>query len=73
MNKNQVTTKRAYLAPEIETIRLEAHSELMDTSFPSQHNPGQPGTGPMPSSAKQNFFDDFDEDEIDDIPQSQPL
>lgn len=73
MNKNQITTKRAYLAPEIETIRLEAHSELMDTSFPSQHKPGQPGTGPMPSSAKQNFFDDFDEDEIDDIPQSQPL
>ena len=49
MNKNQITTKRAYLAPEIETIRLEAHSELMDTSFPSQHKPGQPGTGPMPS------------------------
>lgn len=73
MNKNQITTKRAYLAPAIETIRLEPHSELMDTSFPSQHQPGQPGTGPMPSSAKQNFFDDFDEDEIDDIPQSQPL
>nr|WP_315347094.1 hypothetical protein [Hoylesella enoeca] len=75
MNKNQVTTKRAYLAPEISVFAIEAGGHLLDTSFPSQHKPGQPGTGPMPSSAKQNFFDDFDEDEdeIDDIPQSQPL
>ena len=72
MNKKQLE-RWAYAKPAIEAIRLEPHSELMDTSFPSQHQPGQPGTGPMPSSAKQNFFDDFDEDEIDDIPQSQPL
>ena len=51
----------AYAKPSIEAIRLEAHGELMETSFPSQHNPGQHGTGP--SSAKQGWFDEEEEDE----------
>ena len=51
----------AYAKPAVEAIRLEAHNELMETSFPSQHNPGQHGTGP--SSAKQGWFDEEDEDE----------
>ncbi|ALO49226.1 hypothetical protein [Hoylesella enoeca] len=60
MKQNQLE-RMGYSKPEIETIRLEAHSELMDTSFPSQHNPGQHGIGP--SSAKQGWFDEEDEDE----------
>ena len=51
----------AYAKPSIEAIRLEAHGELMETSFPSQHNPGQHGTGP--AGAKQGWFDEEDEDE----------
>ena len=60
MNRNQLES-RAYAKPAVEAIRLEAHSELMDTSFPSQHNPGQHGTGP--AGAKQGWFDEEDEDE----------
>ena len=60
MNRNQLE-RWAYAKPAIEAIRLEAHNELMETSFPSQHNPGQHGTGP--SSAKQGWFDEEDEDE----------
>ena len=60
MKQNQLE-RMGYSKPEIETIRLEAHSELMDTSFPSQHNPGHHGTGP--SSAKQGWVDEEDEDE----------
>ena len=60
MNRNQLE-RWAYAKPAIGAIRLEAHNELMDTSFPSQHNPGQHGTGP--SSAKQGWFDEEDEDE----------
>ncbi|WP_036888950.1 hypothetical protein [Hoylesella enoeca] len=39
MNRKQLE-RWAYAKPAVETIRLEPHSELMDTSFPSQHNPG---------------------------------
>ena len=60
MNKKQLE-RWAYAKPAIEAIRLEPHSELMETSLPSQHNPGQHGTGP--SSAKQGWFDEEDEDE----------
>ena len=59
--KQKQLERWAYAKPAVEAIRLEAHSELMDTSFPSQHNPGQHGTGP--SSAKQGWFDEEDEDE----------
>ena len=58
MNRKQLES-RAYAKPAVEAIRLEAHSELMETSFPSQHNPGQHGTGP--SSAKQGWFEEEEE------------
>ena len=60
MNRNQLE-RWAYAKPAVEAIRLEAHNELMETSFPSQHNPGQHGTGP--AGAKQGWFDEEDEDE----------
>ena len=50
-----------YLKPEVEAIRLDMQSQLMDTSFPSQHHPAQPG-GTI-SSAKQGWFEDEFEDE----------
>ena len=60
MNRKQLE-RLGYSKPAVEAIQMETHSELMDTSFPSQHNPGQHGTGP--SSAKQGWFDEEDEDE----------
>ena len=55
-----------YLKPEVEAIRLDVQSQLMDTSFPSQHHPAQ--LGGTISSAKQGswFEDEEDEEEFED-------
>ena len=62
-NKNEITailikkvmrkeqTKRDYSAPSCMIIQVNETTNLMDTSFPGQHNPAQPG-GTI-SSAKQ--------------------
>ena len=62
-NKNEITTilinevmrkkqvKKSYSAPTCMIIRVNEATNLMDTSFPGQHNPAQPG-GTI-SSAKQ--------------------
>ena len=42
--------KTDYSAPNCMIIRVNEATDLMKTSFPSQHNPGIHGTGP--SSAK---------------------
>ena len=49
MKKKQLKT---YCIP-VSTLVHVKTSSLMETSFPSQHNPGQHGTGP--SSAKQGM------------------
>ena len=41
MRKNQV--KKSYSAPECMIIQVNEATNLMDTSFPSQHNPAQSG------------------------------
>ena len=50
-----------YSKPAIEAIRLEAHSELMDTSFGGQHKPGNPG-GQTGDAKRNDFFDDEEEE-----------
>ena len=54
-NKNEITailikkvmrkeqTKKDYSAPHCMIIQVSETTNLMDTSFPSQHNPAQPG------------------------------
>ena len=54
-NKNEITTilinevmrkkqvKKSYSAPECMIIQVNEATYLMDTSFPSQHNPAQSG------------------------------
>jgi len=54
-NKNEITailikkvmrkeqTKKDYSAPNCMIIQMNETTNLMDTSFPSQHNPAQPG------------------------------
>lgn len=49
---------KAYRAPECQLVPVKT-SYLMQTSFPSQHNPGHHGSGP--SSAKQGWLEE-DED-----------
>ena len=41
MRKKQV--KKSYSAPECTIIQVNETTNLMDTSFHSQHNPAQPG------------------------------
>ena len=48
MRKKQ--EKKDYSAPRCTMIQVSETTYLMDTSFPSQHKPGNHGTGP--SSAK---------------------
>ena len=54
-NKNEITailinkvmrkeqTKRDYSAPHCMIIKVSETTNLMDTSYPGQHNPAQPG------------------------------
>ena len=72
-NKNEITTilikkvmrkeqtKKDYSAPHCMIIQVSETTNLMDTSFPSQHRPGHHG-GTI-SSAKASMSWDGDEDE----------
>ena len=51
-----------YLKPEVQAIRLDMQSQLMDTSFPSQHHPAQPG-GTISSAKQGSWFEDEEEEE----------
>lgn len=47
-----VTAKKCvYLKPLISIYGADVIGNLMQTSFPGQHNPSQPGTGPTPTRA----------------------
>ena len=58
MSKKQV--KKSYSAPECTIIQVNEATYLMETSFPSQHKPGQPGGT---SGDAKKAFDWMDEDE----------
>ena len=61
MNRKQLE-RWAYEKPAVETIRLEAHNELMDTSFPNSGGHNKAGDDGDDLSAKQGWFDEGDED-----------
>ena len=75
-NKNEITTilinevmrkkqtKRDYSAPECMIIQVSETTNLMETSFPSQHRPAHHGS--TISSAKASTS--WDEDEEDENP-----
>lgn len=48
---NKTKQKKVYSAPSCIIVRVSEATNLLDASFPSQHNPAQPG-GTI-SSAKQ--------------------
>ena len=58
MSKKQV--KKSYSAPACMTIQVSETTYLMDTSFPGQHNPAQPGGT---SGDAKKAFDWMNEDE----------
>ena len=62
-NKNEITTilikkvmrkkqvKKSYSAPVCMIIQVNETTNLMETSFPSQHKPGHHGAGPSGAKA----------------------
>ncbi len=38
--------REGYCTPICQIVQVSGASHLMETSFPSQHNPGEHGTGP---------------------------
>ena len=64
--KRKQLERWAYAKPTVEAIRLEPHSELMDTSFPNSGGHNKAGDDGADLNAKQGWFD---EDEEEDAPQ----
>ena len=70
-NKNEITailikkvmrkeqTKRDYSAPHCMIIQVSETTNLMATSFPSQHNPAQPG-GTISNAKAINDWEDLE-------------
>ena len=77
-NKNEITailikkvmrkeqTKKDYSAPECSIIQVSETTNLMNTSFPSQHRPAHHGS--TISSAKSSMPWEVDEDENEEDP-----
>ena len=57
MRKEQ--TKKDYSAPSCMIIQVSETTNLMDTSFPSQHNPAQPG-GTISNAKAINDWEDLE-------------
>ena len=75
-NKNEITTilinevmrkkqvKKSYSAPECAIIQVNETTNLMNTSFPSQHKKANHATGPSASAKESGLWNDEDlEDE----------
>ena len=60
--KQKQLESRAYAKPAVETIQMEAHSELMDTSFPNSGGHKKAGDDGDDLSAKQGWFDEEEEE-----------
>ena len=60
MNRKQLE-RMGYSKPGVEAIRLESHSELMDTSFPNSGGHNKAGDDGDDLSAKQGWFDEDEE------------
>ena len=56
--------KKTYSSPECEIVQVNETTYLMDTSYPGQHNPAQPGGT---SGDAKKAFDWMDEDEDEDV------
>ena len=61
--KQKQLERMGYSKPEMEAIRLEAHNELMDTSFPNSGGHKKAGDDGDDLSAKQGWFDEDDEED----------
>ena len=60
--KRKQLERMGYSKPAVEAIRLEPHSELMDTSFPNSGGHKKADDDGDDLSAKQGWFDEEEED-----------
>ena len=51
MKQNKI--KLGYQKPQTKIMSINSESFILNTSFPSQHNPGNHRTGPSASNAKE--------------------
>ena len=58
MRKKQV--KKSYFAPECTIIQVKEATNLMQTSFPSQHRKAHKATGPSASAKESGLWNDED-------------
>ena len=49
--------RKVYLAPQCQIARMSEETNLMATSFPSQHNPGHHASGPSSAQAIASWED----------------
>ena len=49
--------RKVYLAPQCQIAHVNEESNLMATSFPSQHNPGHHASGPSSAKAVASWED----------------
>ena len=49
--------RKVYLAPACQIAQVSEVTNLMSTSFPSQHNPDQHGAGPSSAKAATEWED----------------
>ena len=73
-NKNEITTilinevmrkkqvKKSYSAPECMIIQVNETTNLMDTSFPSQHKKANHASGPAAAKASQWNDEDLEDE-----------
>ena len=73
-NKNEITTilinevmrkkqvKKSYSAPECTIIQVNEATNLMQTSFPSQHKKAHKATGPAAAKASQWNDEDLEDE-----------
>ena len=49
--------RKVYLVPQCQIARMSEETNLMATSFPSQHNPGHRASGPSSAKAVASWED----------------
>ena len=49
--------RKVYLAPQCQIAQMSEETNLMATSFPSQHNPGHHASGPSSAKAVASWED----------------
>ena len=64
----QKKQKKNYSAPECEIVRVNETTNLMDSSYPGQHNPAQSGGTSGDAKKALDWMDEDEEEEEEETP-----